>query len=631
MLTKEVSIIITEKPDVAKRIAYALFENIKKIQIKNVPVYISSNDFTICYIVPASGHLYDLDFDNMLSEKWEYPILPDINGYRYIPIRSKISYIRAFKEISMLLRDDSLIIIATDLDRRGSYIAMQILEAIFGINILSRRLRRMAFNALTKDELIDAYKNLKDMDVHRAYAGWCQDRLDLLWGANLTRALTWAYRHAGGKGKVILSAGRVQTPTLRLIYEREKMIEKFKSKIFYIIEAVFEINGKTFKGRLFINGSDKIEDKKIAESYLERVRNIKNGIAYVKKLKRRIKPPEPYSITSLQKDAQRLFNFKPLTTKAIAQSLYEKGLISYPRSGSTMFETKPGKHDKKYFKKLLIKLKEYNEKAVEYVIKRTNFNPSQGKFFDGAHPPIHAVDIPINIKLSSSERKLYDLIFSRTLAILCPPLIVNVTNVEIKVDNLSFKAEGISLLDAGWLTVYYKYSEFHEKKLPKISTGDIVNITDVNIIERSTRPPPRFTRASLIRTMEKLGLGTPATRDVEVEILIKRKYAEGKSSLRITPLGRAVIETLISEVPEITTPELTVKMEKMLSDVENGKLDPKSFYDKTLKDVKSIIYKFKERELEIGKRLLRAVKLTLINMKTKTSKSTKRFNKHSEW
>ncbi len=600
-------VILAEKPDVARRIVKALFgSKFKEIEFKKgVKIYVANDGDDVVYVVSASGHLYNLDFLEEYNKGWRYPVLPPINHYRYVPINDKQSFLDAIKYVLNQLNDPE-IIVATDLDRRGSYIAMQILESLTKVPLNSSKIKRMEFNSLTDDELRSAYRNLKPMDLSRAYAGWSQDRLDLLWGANLTRALTWAYRKAGGKDKKIMSAGRVQTPTLRLVYERIKEIENFKPQKFYVIKALFQTSkGEKFEATLVLNNETRIFEKDKAENYAKKIREIEWGIADIKTRLEYVKPPTPFSISDLQSEAQHIYGFEPTRTKAIAQSLYEKALISYPRSGSTMFDTSPGKHDKEYFKKILNSLASYKPDLVKFVQQTTSFMPRQGDKFDGAHPPIHAVRSIDNAHLTKDELKLYELIFRRTLAILSPDAHMKRISITINVGQFPFKADGSIILNPGWLKVY-PYSKIREELLPDITPNEKLRVIDVKIKEDETKPPPHYTQASLIKTMEKLGLGTPATRDEEVRILLQRGYITGKSKLVITPLGRAIIEALINKVPEITTPDMTANMEKLLDHIENEKLDPKTFYSMTIKEVSKALEKFKGYELQIGERLVKS-------------------------
>jgi DNA topoisomerase-1 len=618
-------IILAEKPDVARRIVKALFgSRFKEIEFKKgIKIYVANDSNDVVYVVSASGHLYNLDFLEEYNKGWRYPVLPPINHYRYVPINDKQPFLDAIKYVLNQINDPE-IIVATDLDRRGSYIAMQILESLAKITLNSPKIKRMEFNSLTEDELRFAYRNLKPMDLSRAYAGWSQDRLDLLWGANLTRALTWAYRRAGGKDKKIMSAGRVQTPILKLVYDRIKEIENFKPQKFYTVKAIFQTSkGEQFEATLTLNNETRIFEKDKAEKYAKIAREIGLGIADVKTRLEYVKPPTPFSISDLQSEAQRLYGFEPTKTKALAQSLYEKALISYPRSGSTMFDTSIGKHDKEYFKKILYSLASYKPELVKFVQQTTTFIPRQGDKFDGAHPPIHAVRAIGDMRLSQDEIKIYELVFRRTLAILSPDAHVKRILITINVNNLQFKADGNVILEPGWLKVY-PYSKIREELLPDITSNEKLRIVDVKIKEDETKPPPHYTQSSLIKMMEKLGLGTPATRDEEVRILLQRGYITGKSKLVITPLGRAVVEALINKVPEITTPDMTANMEKLLDLIENGKLDPKTFYLMTIKEVSRALEKFKGYERQIGDTLVKSSLIKPVSKNISRSRNVKK-------
>jgi DNA topoisomerase-1 len=588
-------------------IVKALAPQAEKVGKGRAYYYHFENDEGKFFVCSCLGHLFETDFKPELTIRWRYPVVVDPHELIFNPRSESKPFINLVKKLSNSI---SRLIVATDNDREGSFIALECIEQILGWNPQSSRIRRMVFNSLTKRELTSSFRNLVPFDHERALAGKLRAWMDLLWGANLTRALTLAARRY--KRVRVLSAGRVQTPVLRLIYERCKEREEFVPRPYWEVWVSFETaKGEELKAVLIDSfpedpkNPSRIFDEEVATAIMEVVKDIGGGIAHVKSELVEEAPPIPYSISILQKEAQSHFGFSPHYTKKLTQSLYESGLVSYPRSGSEKFDTRPGKHDRRYFESLLKALSPYNVDLSKYVLQTTNFMPRQGRKFDGAHPPIHAVSVPKKALKRDMER-LYDLIWKRTLALFAPKCRKESLKVDIYVGSHRFTAKGMTLIDKGWRKVF-DYAKVEEVTLPEVKSGEEMRIVNAWTLKSETKPPPPYSPAVVIRIMEKLGIGTPATRDEELRILYKRKYVYGRRVVLISNLGKTVVEALKELIEQVTSPNMTAEMEAALDKIERGQLSVESFVRELKKKVNATMANIKKIEDELGSRLAQAL------------------------
>lgn len=606
------TVVIAEKPSVMHRIAYSIAPSDvkpKRLRLGKASYYELKLDDRLIYVCSCAGHLFESDFKPELRRDWKYPVIADLSEIMYEPRPGVRDFIELVRKLT---KDADEIVIATDYDREGSYIGLECLENICNLEPTDRRIKRMLFNALTPKELRKSFENLQPFDVDRAVAGKLRAYLDLLWGANVTRALTLATRKF--KPVRLLSAGRVQTPTLKLILDRHIERESFKPRDFWEVHATFATpTGQTLEavyidprpedGKYPTRIFSETQARSVVEACLKA--SLIQAEVSVKRIEE--KPPIPFSITVLQREAQRLFGFSPSYTKKLAQRLYESGLCSYPRSGSTKFDMRPGKHDRRYFRALLRKLRAYAEEAVAEVIEKTSFVPRQGAVFDMAHPPIHAVDVPNKRKLSSDEQKLYELVFWRTIALFAPNASLEESEIVVRVDGMRFEAKGLRLLDPGWRKYYPFARKLDERLLPPVRSGETLSLKKAFLRKGQTKPPRPYTPADIIRLMEKVGIGTPATRDDELDKLYQRGYILGRKVVRPTPLGSAVVEVLEDLVEELTSPGMTARMEGDLTKVEFGQLSPEEFAQELKEALVQVLTKFKSSEAEIGKRLAQEI------------------------
>ena len=595
-------LIITEKPRVAERIAKILSGGkIKKVNVGKVETYSFTLDSDECFVVPASGHVVELDFP---GKEWFYPIIMDPNELVYRKIRGKGKYLRAIKEMG---QDADLVVIATDLDTEGSAIALEILKVLKWEG--KKDVRRMEFSALTPRKIREAFQELKPFDRPRALAGFSRQVVDLEWGANVTRALTISTRkHTRVK---VLSGGRVQSPTLSILVDREREIRNFIPETYYSVTGLFEHEAGNFEARaLPPSGKERIDSKEYAQKIKEDCEG-KKGVASVRSREAVIRPPAPFNGTSMQVEVSSITGLSPRALadrrRGIAQQLYEAGYISYIGTESEKYPKEWSKED---FVQMVRTIQSYPplREEAEWVLANMREKPVEGKKEDPAHPCIHITGAPKSPEEfpTKKHRKVYEIIARRVLATLSPDGKDLRTRIDINVEGHPFRATGKAILEKGWRKVYPYLAE-KEVLLPPVRDGDSLLCLEVKIEEKQTQPPKRYTPRSLIKKMEKLGLGTKNTRAQILDILRERGYVEGRSFV-VTPLGEVVVDVLRKHVPEIVDPEFTSQLDDAMRSIELGELDHSKFINSSLDMLKKIMWEFKKNEEMIGKEIAEGLK-----------------------
>ncbi|MCX8194039.1 MAG: DNA topoisomerase I, partial [Candidatus Pacearchaeota archaeon] len=460
---------------------------------------------------------------------------------------------------------------------------------LIGFNVLrflcnQQDAKRMKFSTLTKYDLLESYnKIMQSIDFGQAYAGETRHFLDWFYGINLSRALMEALKSAGVYR--IMSIGRVQGPALALVVEREQKIKNFKPVPYWLISLV--VDGIELKY------SKDIFSKEEADKFLK----LKNRSAEAKTTidKKKLKPFPPFDLTSLQLEAYKFFGFSPAQTLAIAQNLYLKGIISYPRTSSQKLPFTIG------LKRILARL---GKIYPDFAKLATRAKPVEGKKTDPAHPAIFPTG-EYSEKLMPQEKKIYDLIVRRFLSCFCNDALLEEKKIVVKIDKKEFFAQGSRILEKGWLDVYpYKV----EEKLLQDLNGK-VKVEDVKIEQKETQPPKRYNSASLVSELEKRNLGTKATRAMIVDTLYRRGYIIG-GAIQATKLGISVVDALKNNCPSIIDEKLTRSFEEKMEKIQQEK-DIKEIIkekEKVIEEAKKTLLKiseqFKKHEKDIGKVLI---------------------------
>ncbi|AHF80003.1 DNA topoisomerase I [Thermococcus paralvinellae] len=609
-----VTLIIAEKPNVAKKIAHALAEGkpVRKT-LYGVPYYELTRDGKKIIVAPAVGHLYTLA---PKTKTYGYPIF-DIEWVPvYVAEKGKSyakDYIKALRELAK--RADEFVV-ACDYDTEGEVIGYTALKYACGVD--PKKAKRMKFSALTKRDILKAWYNIEPtINFGMADAGIARHVLDWYWGVNLSRALTHAIKRASGKW-MILSTGRVQGPTLKFLVEREKEIANFKPTPYWVIKMILEKNGKQYTATY---EKERILDEEEAKRI---VQEAKKGPAFVEKVEvkqQKRNPPHPFDLGTLQREAYSAFGYSPKKTLDIAQRLYERGFTSYPRTSSQKL---PKNLNYRYIIQSLAKITEYKPFAHE-LLGKSQLKPVEGPKDDPAHPAIYPTgELPKPGELTQEEKNIYDLIVRRFLAAFADPAVREIMKVIINSNNHRFILSGARTVKEGWLKIYGKYVSFDEVILPKFREGEPVKVIQIKREKKKTKPPSRYSPASVIKKMEDLGIGTKATRAQILETLYQRGYIEGKKKIKVTPLGMKVVEALEKNVPEIVSVELTREFEEKMEEIMKRKLSKDRVIEEAKEQLIKILKEFKAKELDIGRELMEKL---IESEEKKTKKSKKKTAK----
>jgi DNA topoisomerase-1 len=558
-----VHVIVAEKNISARRIAQILAggKHVTEKKEGGVSTYSFSNTVTI----GLRGHVVEVDFEpgyqNWRSEEYTPRSLIDAKTIK-IPTEKKIVYL-----LQKLAKKADRVTIATDFDTEGELIGKEAFELIRAVNS-GVPVDRARFSAITPQEINNAFSHTTDLDFALAAAGEARQSIDLMWGASLTRLISLAARRGGQN---ILSVGRVQTPTLSMIVDREKEIESF------VPEKYWQLGLLTRKGDELIEARHthgRFKEKAAAEQARDRTREplIVTDVREGTKVDR---SPSPFDTTSFIVAAARL-GFPAATAMRIAEELYMNGYISYPRTDNTVY---PATLDLDGILRTL--RQSVFGKDVEWVIANRRPVPTRGKKFSTDHPPIHPTAPATRVTtrqsvcrgtynaLGDNAFALYELVVRRFLATLAPDAQWQTLKVLFDAGGEQYTATGGILLVPGWHAVY-PFSEAKEMVLPALSVGERLPIKNVTFDEKETQPPARYTQSRLIQRMEELGLGTKSTRHEVIAKLVSRKYVEG-NPLRPTLVGRAVTESLEQHADTITKPDMTQTLEAHMQQIKESK------------------------------------------------------------
>lgn len=506
------------------------------------------------YQVEATvGHVKDLP-KSKLGIDIEKNFKPD-----YIEVAAKQKYIKKIKSESKKAKE---IFLATDPDREGEAIAQHIKEIING-----DKTKRIVFHEITKRAVENAIKSPGKVNKNLVDAQIGRRVLDRLVGYKLS-PLLWRKVRRG------LSAGRVQTVTVRLIVEKEREIEKFKRKEYWEIYCTVKSKKDKFSVKLVKIGEKKAEVSNKNESSLV-VSDLKKSDYEVSNVvKREIKrnPYPPFTTSTLSQFAARMFYWSAKRTMSIAQKLYEEGLITYHRTDSTYLS-----------KQAVSRVRSYIEKVYgnQYLPDAPRFYKTKAKVAQEAHEAIRPTKVKktndkmvLKSGLTNSHRKLYDLIWKRFVACQMNPSIYDETKIEVIAKNKKeylLRVSGQIMKFDGWRKLFTSKNSTNNQ-LPNVNKGDRLDLVKVDSDQKFTEPPPRYGEASLIKTLEKLGIGRPSTYAPIISTIQIRNYVEkNEGKFKPTPVGITVNDFLIMHFPSVFEYSFTAKMEDDLDKVANGK------------------------------------------------------------
>ncbi|HJJ38626.1 MAG TPA: DNA topoisomerase I [Methanocorpusculum sp.] len=545
-------LIVAEKTLVAERIAAFLAVPGEKVLTKrdgNVVQYLTGN----AIVMGLKGHVVELDFvegyTNWRSKEHPPRSLIDAPLVKN-PSEGKI--VAALKRAAKIA---DKVIIATDFDREGELIGKEAVELIRSAN-KTVPIYRARFSAVTKEEILTSLADAKELDVNLAASGESRQIIDLVWGASLTRFLTIAAHRSAGE---VLSAGRVQSPTLAMIVDKEREIEAFVPEKYWMLTVAAAAGNTPVEAR---HTAGKFFDKAAADAAYAAT-NAPLKVTEVITGHKTDKAPTPLDTTALIVGAGRL-GISAASAMNRAEELYMRGFISYPRTDNTTYPK-----SLKITEHLNLFAGGMFSSEVKYVKEHMRAVPTRGKKETTDHPPIYPTGLasPKDIEDPVSW-KLYEFVVRRFFATLCTDAEWETMKVNISAAGEPYTSTGGRILAAGWRTVY-PYSKAEENILPQMAVGDTLVFNGKNMEEKETLPPARYSQSKLIQKMEELGLGTKSTRHDVISKLMGRKYIEG-NPLKPTIIGRAVTEALEEYAPTIAEPDMTKTLEEHMTEIAAG-------------------------------------------------------------
>jgi DNA topoisomerase-1 len=546
------------------------------------------------YKVKASmGHVRDLPKSQMGV---------DINnGYepKYITIRGKGQII---KELKTAAKKAKKVFLAADPDREGEAIAWH-LANMLDLDIHSDC--RVVFHEITKDAIKESFQHPRAINMNLVDAQQARRVLDRLVGYNIS-PLLWK------KVKKGLSAGRVQSVALRLIIDREKEIKQFQPEEYWTIQVEFLKGNETFTASFYGVDGEKIDLKKEADvaSVLERLNGNHFVVTSVTKKERKRNPVPPFTTSSLQQEAARKLNFRTKKTMMIAQQLYEGidlgsegtvGLITYMRTDSTRISESAQQEAIAYIESAFGK---------EFVTqeKRKEKKSANAQDAHEAIRPTSAFRDPEKVKpyLTRDQFRLYKLIWERFIASQMAAAVLDTMSVELENAGVVFRASGSKVKFPGFMKVYVEgtddQTEEQDRLLPDLQEGETVVSNTIEPKQHFTQPPPRYTEARLVKTLEELGIGRPSTYAPTLDTIQKRNYVVLENKRFVpTELGEIVHELMLEFFPEIIDVEFTAKMEKNLDEIEEGKVEWIKVVDE--------FYREFEKRLQIAEKEMKEVEI----------------------
>ncbi len=583
-------LIITEKPNSAKKIAEALADG-KVIKESNngVPYYLITHGNKDIAIGSAVGHLYSVAERN--KGKWTYPVF-DIEWKEASETNKGAAYTKKYVAVlKKLAKDANEFTVATDFDIEGEVIGLNIIRFI----CKKKDANRMKYSTLTKPDLVKSYETKsKTLDWGQANAGETRHFLDWMYGINYSRALSIAIKNAG-QFKII-SIGRVQGPALKILVDKEDEIKKFVPVPYWQIE----LHGKAKASDIVaLHKTDKFWKKDEAQKVYDTCKGKKAVVKNITKTRFKQSPPVPFDLTSLQMESYKTLGISPKNTLECAQALYTGGYISYPRTSSQQL---PKELNLKSVLQELAKNSNYTELAK--TVLSGKLIPNQGEKTDPAHPAIHPTGIPPK-GLEDREAKVYDLIVHRFFAIFGDPATRETQKIEIDINKEIFTVSGTVTVEKGWHTLYGKYAMMKDEELPQLKIGEEITVKEILMLAEETSPPKRYTPASIIKELEKRGLGTKATRAEIVETLFRRGYVN-ENSIQATDLGIETVKVLKKYMPEMLDEQLTRHFEEEMEEIRGKKQTEEKVLGEAKDTINKILEKFKKNESDIGKELLKA-------------------------
>ncbi|HVQ01407.1 MAG TPA: DNA topoisomerase I [Candidatus Thermoplasmatota archaeon] len=574
-------LVISEKNIAARRIAYILSGGkMKSVHVGSIPVYEfmkNSEDWTV---IGLKGHIVTVDYPAGFNQ-WNKI---DPAGLIMVEPVKRVSEKGIASALKTLLTNSPAVIVATDFDREGELIGVEVVNLLKSYSTTIKEIKRARFSAITPYEINTAFENLTDVDYNLSNAGEARQVIDLVWGAVLTRFISLTSRRLG---RDFLSIGRVQSPTLKLLVDREKEIKNFKPKPYWKIIA------KLKKDKMFdaVHETDIFWDEQQAREIYQKIKDCKEALVEtVKKTVEHETPPAPFNTTTFLQAASFL-GYPAAKAMSLAEELYMQGLTSYPRTDNTVYP--PSLNISGILQKLA---NAQFSKEVAEVQSNGRSHPTRGKMQTTDHPPIHPVDAPTK-KLGTDQEKIYELICRRFLATLAKDAISETTDAVYDIAGEPFKTSGYRLIESHWKSIY-PYFKDKKKQLPELLEGERIEIMSMTVHADETKPPARYTQGALIVKMEQLSLGTKSTRAEIISKLYQRKYISGQTPIP-TSTAIAVVDALANT--DVVKSKMTAELEEDMNSIAEGK----KTLEATVMESRGMLTKVMQ-ELEPEKEIIKA-------------------------
>ena len=581
-------LIVTEKNNSAKKIAEILSgSSAKDDKTYKVPFYSWTDAEGVEQTtVGLKGHVVSPAFPEGYSN-WQETDLHELIDAELTKEATDKNVVKAVRKLA---KDADQIVIATDFDREGELIGLEALEEILAVNAaVEGDVTRARYSALTKEEIERAFSELDKLSFELAHAGAARQDIDLIWGATLTRAVSLATRRFGSN---FLSVGRVQSPTLALIVERELERRAHVAKPYWELLAKFEHPDGSFEAR---HSTSKFWEKSEADAAL--VGTTAPGVVTeVSSRRNSRKPPTPYNTTAFTTDASSRLGITPSRAMQIAEDLYMDGFISYPRTDNTVY---PPSLNTRELVQGLVRIPEF---SASKGLLDGDLKATRGKKETTDHPPIYPAQAVYPGALEGAKRRVYELVVRRFLATFSEPMITESTRADIKAGSESYYVRGSVVIDPGFAGIY-TYARSGDEEIPKLEEGQELAL-DGNpwLLDKETQPPSRISQGKLIELMEERGLGTKATRADIIQKLYDRGYVFHNPP-EPSETGIAMYEAFHSYVPTMATPEMTATLEQTMDDIAAGKTTRDEVVASSRKMLHETTKSLQEQREDLAKRI----------------------------
>jgi DNA topoisomerase-1 len=560
-------LIVTEKNNSAEKIATFLSKgSATSDKTFKVPFYTWTDDHGDDHrTIGLKGHVLGPAFPEGYSN-WQKTDLHDLIDAELIKEPTDKNVVKAIRKVA---KEADELVIATDFDREGELIGLEALEEMLDANpelgtreetkAGTLRVKRARYSALTKEEIERAFGELDELSYPLANAGAARQDIDLLWGATLTRAVSLSTRRFGSN---FLSVGRVQSPTLGLVVEREMERRAHVAKPFWELFAKFEHPDGSFEAH---HETDKFWEKAEADAALAGTA-APGTVKSVTARKNTRKPPTPYNTTAFTTDASSRLGITPASAMRLAEDLYMDGFISYPRTDNTVYPVSLPLHE---LVSSLVRIKEFSAASG---LLDGELKPTRGKKETTDHPPIYPTQaIHPNALGDGPKKRVYELVVRRFLATFSPPMITESTRADIEAGSQTYFVRGSVVVDPGFAGIY-TYARSSDEEIPALAEGQTLQLDgDPWILDKETQPPSRISQAKLVEMMEERGLGTKATRADIIKKLFDRGYVYGNPPIP-TETGIAMYEAFKKYVPAMATPEMTAQLEAEMDQIAAGEM-----------------------------------------------------------